>query len=166
MNPSTKVKPLKDNALPSVLLSVFSGFEYGVDASLLINHPGPAVLLCGVGHCGGLIWLHRGPSLFQNRRALSADQTALGPSLCTRSPFIWKRSRFGPCRSISPPSVCVSACQSLSRARPFRHASVASAFLFPASLSLLLPSAVLSVPHLASITSPTNKRTHLTHLLS
>lgn len=119
-------------SVPSVLLGAFSGLEYDFVARLLINHPGPAALLCGVSHCRGLIWLHSGPSPFQNRWALSADQTALGRAFVPAPLLSRSESRFGPCRSIStpPPSVSLSACQSLS----FRHTSVTSAFLFPVCL--------------------------------
>lgn len=113
-----------------MLLGVFAGLENSFVARLLINHPGPAALLCGVSHCRGLIWLHSRPSPFQNRRALSADQTALGQAFVPTPLLSGRESRFGPCRSISPPSASLSACQSLS----FRHTSVTSAFLFPVCL--------------------------------
>lgn len=89
------------------------------------------------------------------------------PSLCTRSPFIWKRSRFGRCRSTPPPpvSLCLHLSVTLLRVLVSQTRLSLPPFSFR-FLSIVLLSPVLSVPHLASVTSPTNKHTHLTHLLS
>lgn len=53
------------------------------------------------------------------------------PILCTRSHFIWKRKQIWTLSlHLPPPSVGLSACQSLS----FCHTSVTSTFLFPVCL--------------------------------
>lgn len=170
-----------DLTVPALLCAVFSLFVHvcvcvswsAFVASLLIKHKGPAALLCWVRYCRGLIWLHSGPLSSKAAELYLQIRQRLAEPLCRLAFLSERESRFGPCRSPSPP-VSLSFCLSLtvSCALPSIRAFVQPPLLFLSlpclSLSLschslflilhltsFIPSSALSLPPPA-----------LTHLIS